>query len=130
VPDAVERIAAAGRAHGGRFWSHRLRLAVTRDGCVRTRVEPGVPLAFDGGAALRRKETNDALPNGDPMTSEIFIEVPPSTEATLIEVMVELPGGTFVKLGFEAPQRARIEREEVRARRLAGEPMPRAKAGR
>jgi sRNA-binding carbon storage regulator CsrA len=61
----------------------------------------------------------------------VFIEVPPSTEATLIEVrVVELPGGTFVKLGFEAPQRACIEREEVRARRLAGEPMPRAKAGR
>lgn len=59
----------------------------------------------------------------------VFITVPASSDETVIEVCVVRILPDKVKLGFDAPGDSRIERKEVRDRRLAGEPAP-VRAGR
>lgn len=45
---------------------------------------------------------------------KVFIEVPPSTEPTRIEVIVTEVRGDRVRLGIEAPRSTRILRDDAR----------------
>lgn len=44
---------------------------------------------------------------------KLIIEVPPSTEVTRVEILVEAVRGMRARLGVIAPKSTRIDREEI-----------------